>query len=541
MAKRKEYPVRFTPHGLSDAWDSTYAFPGACKSLSNLIFDSGNGELLQARPGVGLPTSSFLGFIAPGAISVMLTVGNLIYGLIATSRNAGKEEPFCWNTTTNSFVSISGVTSANTPTALATTGDVTVPTAAVIGSKLIITHSGFSGAVNVFFGVIDISNPASPAWSCANTATSPLPSVPTCVANFNNRAYFGCGQYLYFSDVLVPTTMTSSTQSLTVGDTSAITAISGLPIQTSSAGIQAGLIAFKSSQIWQINGDSATSSNPLSLNYIALNIGCVSPRTVVQTPIGTLFISSDGPYVVTTLGQVEPLTKGDGKLVQDIQAPFQNVINPSRATASFSASIYRVSLDTTISGVTFNGDYWFDITVGRWNGPHSFSYDCITPIGSSFIISHRLKGPFLFTSQTLPTAKTVYNDWGSPLNVTFQSSMFPKTEEPSVKSVVESAIELGTLGPSSTFIVTAYGENQAKLDSVSVVVNKNLTYWKDGSLWGSSDTWNSTTVQPTTVTLPWTKPLVFVKLSIKIEAVATPNLSIGTFKCKYNDCGYFNI
>jgi len=32
-------PVRFTPKGLADAYDATDVFPGACRKLSNLVFD----------------------------------------------------------------------------------------------------------------------------------------------------------------------------------------------------------------------------------------------------------------------------------------------------------------------------------------------------------------------------------------------------------------------------------------------------------------------------------------------------------------------
>jgi hypothetical protein len=136
---------------------------------------------------------------------------------------------------------------------------------AVVSTKILVTHPGFSGTGSNFFGVIDISNPAAPAWSSANLATNALTGVPTSVANFNNRAYFSVGNTLQFSDVLVPTTRSNASQALTVGDTTAITAQSGLPFQTTSGGVVGALVVFKQSQIWQVTGDPTTSNLALTV------------------------------------------------------------------------------------------------------------------------------------------------------------------------------------------------------------------------------------------------------------------------------------
>ena len=45
-------PLRFTPRGVADAYDSSDTFPGACRKLQNLVFDPSNPELVVARPGV---------------------------------------------------------------------------------------------------------------------------------------------------------------------------------------------------------------------------------------------------------------------------------------------------------------------------------------------------------------------------------------------------------------------------------------------------------------------------------------------------------
>ena len=534
MASRKEYPVRFTARGLSDASDSTGTFAGACKLLQNLIFDQANPEVVVARPGVGLPLTTFASFSSPTSISVHIVVAGVAYGMVATARNAGKDEPFAFNLTTLTFTTISGVTAGNVPTSLPTTGNIVPPTMAVVGPKIIITHAGFSGIGSNFFGVIDITTPASPTWTAANTATHLLPSVPTSVCNFNNRAYFSCGNTCWYSDVLVPTTMTNAGQSLTIGDTDAISALTGLPIQTSSAGVVASLIVFKSLQIWQILGDAAVTGS-LSLNFLALNIGCIAPRTIVQTPIGTIFAGIDGPYYISALGQVLPLTKDANKSVQDLQRPFQFISNPGRAAAAFTGSIYRICLDSAINGVSATSDYWFDADVRRWNGPHTFPYDCISQMGSYFILSHRSLGAALYASAYLPSSSSVYNDNGSALSIIFQTAFFPKSQNINIKQVIESTVELASAASTASYQISAIDEQTNVLSSVLITINNNVAIW-GAFLWGQAN-WAGVVAQLITYIIPWDVPLVFKKISLQITGSASFNLAIGTSYLNYKDSG----
>src|SRR5438445_11881819 len=86
-------PIRFTPRGLVDSFDATDKFAGACLSLSNLIFDHSNPEIMVSRPGVGAAITSFAGFNSPGIVSVQITVVNVTYAMIASALNANKYEP----------------------------------------------------------------------------------------------------------------------------------------------------------------------------------------------------------------------------------------------------------------------------------------------------------------------------------------------------------------------------------------------------------------------------------------------------------------
>jgi len=538
MPLRKQHPVRFYPKGLSDAYDSTETFAGACRSLSNLVFDNTNPELVGCRPGV-ISLTTFSGFTSPTFVTVFISIDGTIYGMVSTARNPGKDEPFAYNIASNTFTTISGVTNANTPTSPSTSGAWTPPSMTVVGKKIIVTHTGFSGAVGVFFGVLDITNPASPAWSSANTATNLLPTVPTWVANLNNRAYFACANVAYYSDVLNPTTITNASQSLTLGDPSNIVCMSGLPVQTTSAGVVQALLVFKEFQIWQVTGDAASTSSPLALNYLSLNVGTSAHRSVVQTPFGTNFMAIDGPYIVNPLGTVQPLTKEPGATDQDVQAPFIYATQPSRVAAGYSGGIYRICVDTFLASAAITADYWFDLSKRRWNGPHTFPSDCLAQVGNYFVLSHRTKGAVLYKSQLVQDSTSVFTDAGTPITFALQSSTLPKDATMTEKQVVESTIELSSSGAAVNYAITAINGNNTILSAVNVSVTGGGSVW--GAFFWGAGLWSSNVNIPNVYTIPWTKTLVFQKLALQVSGTAQNNIAIGSFFARYQDTGYTNM
>jgi len=541
MGIREGRPVRFTPIGLADAFDATDKFLGSCRSLQNLVFDQSNPSCVIPRPGVGTAFTSFAGFTSPTFVSCQVVVGNYIFGMVSTGLTAGHDQPFCYNMTTSSFVTISNVTSGNSegrPTSPATSGPWTPPTMAVIGIKVIITHPGYSGTGTNFFGVIDITNPAAPAYSTMNTTTHGLPSVPTYVANFNNRAYFICGNAVYYSDVLVPTSMTNAGQALTIGDTSNCTALSGLPIQTTTAGVAAALIVFKTSQIWQITGDAAISGS-LSLNYLSLNVGSVAPRSVQPSPIGTIFVSQDSAYVVNPLGAVIPLSNqlGSFNATSDIRQPFNYCTQPTRVSAAYSNGIYRMCILTIIDGNVTTNDYWFDTKRMRWNGPHTFIYDTASSAGGNFVLSGAGSGAKLFYSYTVPSTNTVYNDNGVSYLIDLKSADFPNTGEMAMNQIIESTIALASSGASQNFSVSAFDDAGNYITSTSVKTNPSGTLW-GSNYWGDGLLWKSSLVRPQTYLLAWPIPIVFNRIAIEIVATAASGVAIDSFFARTQKTGY---
>lgn len=158
MPLRNAKSLTVRPAGLSDAIDGTNAPPGAMAVLQNLIPSPWTRNQYVPRP-ASVQATSFSGFTTPGQITALLVLGNLVWGMISTGRNSGKDEPFCYNISTGAFVTISNVTSANSPTSPATSGDWTPPQmASITNGRIVITHPGYNFAGGYAVGWIDISS-----------------------------------------------------------------------------------------------------------------------------------------------------------------------------------------------------------------------------------------------------------------------------------------------------------------------------------------------------------------------------------------------
>src|SRR6185312_10471163 len=105
MPLRNGKPLIWRPKGLTDALDGTNSFPGAMASLSNLIPDPSTEAIWVPRPPAAAATT-FPGLSSPGFVSGLLVIGNLAYGMIASAKNAGKDEPFVYDIAGNTFQTI---------------------------------------------------------------------------------------------------------------------------------------------------------------------------------------------------------------------------------------------------------------------------------------------------------------------------------------------------------------------------------------------------------------------------------------------------
>ena len=391
-------PVQtFIPTGLCEAQDGLGIFEGACTELQNLIFDVSTPSQLLCRPAVTDIAQIVSSLGETTAVSVHIVVGNYLIGMCGLS--SGTDFCFCYNLTTNQFVTVAGQTTGNAegrPLSLPTTGDWVPPSMVVVGVFVVLTHQGFKNSpVGNMFGLIDISTISSPifepAWiKLANgnnvyTDTStpePILTLPAqTVANFNNRAYFGVGNKLLFSDPLDPT-QGAATNLLSIGDNTDIVALAGLPIQTLSSGVISSLSVFKSTSIFQVKGDSADDS--LRVDVVAIDIGTLAPRSVVSTSLGMLFQGRTALYLITPTGQLQPVGVNG---VFDLPKTFQNCTTPSRVSAGYIEQVYILCMDTVFNASTGRFVFWYDFRVGRWTGSHTFKFNCVSSYLSYFILS----------------------------------------------------------------------------------------------------------------------------------------------------------
>lgn len=537
MAIRNATPMNFVPTGLTDAIDQSSAFPGACQVLQNLVFDRTNRGAVIPRPGV-VKDTSFSGFTSPGVVSVMMSVGTLIYGMIASGRNPGYDEPFCYDTVAKTFITVSGVTSGNVPLTQSISGAWTPPTMDVVGIYVIVTHPGFSGSN--FFGYFNITNPAAPTWTAGNTTTNALPSVPLWVAQFYGRAYFGISNKVYFTDSLaLSISNTNFAAVLTIDDTSNTTCAVGLPMSNATGGVLQSLVVFKQNSIWQISGDISVSSSPLSLNKLASNIGCTMPRTAQSSPLGIFFISTDGPRVVALNSSVQYLQANGGNS-PDIVSPFSLATNASRACACYNNGIYRVGFDASFS--TWNNtytsaDYWYDTIFNRWNGPHTFPFHCATSVNGIFYLASNSNSGALFTSNVSPSSSTVYTDNGASYNIQIVSSCMagaPMTES----AIVESTIELSSSSLGVSYYIVMYDDQNNPL-SIATITTPQIN-----PLWGTNKfgqfNWRSSVTSSHTYTIPWVNPIVAKKMILSVMSTAAANMSIKESMFRVQTLGYTN-
>jgi hypothetical protein len=524
-------------------------------SLQNLIPDPTTKALWQCRPGAvvevafttpgfGDPFSSGFssGFglgtsFAATFISVWKVVGTRIYGMVSTNTFPGHDVPFIFDTATNAFVPITGVTSANTPLSPLTSGPWTPPSMDLIGSKFIVAHPGFSGAGGAFFGVLDITNPAAPAWTATNTTTNALPAVPQWVQNFGGRCFFlvnpASGQpAAYMSDVLAPTVITNSTQVLTFGDNTPLTCAVGLPLANQLGGIIQSLMVFKdASNIYQVTGDFAL--NTLAVNTLNVATGTKSPLSVVSTSKGLAFLAPDGLRVIDFSARVsDPIgNNGDG-----VTVPFIFSLVPSRVCAAYNVGVYRVQIQNGAAPGNPQQQWWFDFVRNLWNGPHTQPAYQLAPLGSSFIAA--LQGDTtatIYTTDVVQSSVSVFTEQGQPLSWQWQTPMLPDTNQMAEVAMVESTLHLALL-TGNVVNVSAVTQAGIVLDTVQITSAASSTIWGSFS-WGGA-LWQGLTNNLYPRRLPWHFPLVFRRLGILASGLSVASVKIGRMHLRYEVLSY---
>lgn len=527
MALRNATPIKCSPIGVTDVLDGTQAAQGSMLALTNLIHDPSSQGVMYCRP-AAIKSTSFAGFTTPGFISEFIVIGTRAYGMIATGRNPGQDEPFVYDIAGGNFITVSGVTSANTPTSPATTGTWTPPTMALVGTRLIVTHPGYTGVGGNMFGWFDLTNPAAPVWNAGNTATNALPVPPVAVYNFGNRAYYAVNNALYASDVLVPTTITNASQVLTIGDNVKVTALGGIGVYSATqGGIVQALIAFKSVEsMWQITGDFATSN--LVVNAMNVATGTLAPDTICNSPKGLFFVSPEGLRVVDQQGNVSDPIGAYGK---GVAVPFINSTVPSRMAAAFNGNLLRITTQNSAVVGQPQQEWWYNVTLDSWTGPHTFAASNIAPYLGTFLMSPVGVTASLWQSDPVQNSTSAFIENGVALTWNWQTSYLPDNEIMSVNAVVETTIRIGFDASIGSYSVYAIDQDGQTLDTVTQMATGTSTFWGAFN-WGAA-VWRGTATALQPQQIKWHVPIVFNTLSIRITGNSAASLKLGNLFLRY--------
>jgi hypothetical protein len=533
---------QWRPIGLSDARDGKLVFPGACKTLTNLIHDPVSNNMLAPRPASTFLCAPYTGRNKPptGIVSAMTVVGTRVFGMIGVQQTFGStlyDQPFCYDTVTNTFLTINGVTNTNVPLTLNAIGAWTPPCMAVVGNYIVITHAGYTlthGPV----GLINLTTLTYSTGNLMNGTTAVLPSVPVSVAQFYGRAWYAVGNQAYFSDALNPLAQTDAGQLLTLGaSTEPITTFVPQGISTATQGILSALIAFKPNSIWQITGDwnygGSTTGGNLALNELTSSIGCSAPRTAVPTPAGIMFMAVDG------IRTIPPQSMAVTEPHPDVVFPFFNCTQPTRACAAYNANTYRISLDTiTTTGNPARVEYWLSFKVGRWSGPHTFPANAIVPFGNSFVLGASFAQGQIFQSNSYASTGDSFVEGGNALTFTLTSSLInpdpPMAEKASIEMTVSAVYSMTSY---TVQVLDSQGNliNQATL----IPANPPALWGGTGIVWGNPGLlWASTPYNTSVSELAFSAPVVFKTCQLALSGSSGLNFRLEGVNFRYEALRY---
>jgi hypothetical protein len=561
MTLRRSSPIAWRPLGVTDAIDGSMAREGSMAQLANLIPDPSTLGVFICRPastllldfnatGTGAFSSGFsTGFqtsyftnAAAGNITCLRVFGGRVYGMI--SGPSGFDYPFVFDLVKNILLPVTNALDiTKLPNTVNATGPWVPPTIAQVGVKVLVTHPGFtgSGPTNLFFGQFDISNPNAITWTAGNMnggSAIVFATPPNAVENFNGRAYWALNAavgtpVVVFSDVLVPTNVTSASQVLTFDDQQPITALAPLPLNNQLGGIIQAIMVFKgSAQVYQVTGDAALST--LAKNALNIATGTNSPLSIAVTPKGIGFISPDGFRLIDFNAQIsDPIGwDGGGKTV-----PFIFSGEPSRVVGASTGTMYRVAVkDPTLLNAPFV-EYWFDVVRGQWSGPHTFPPQAIDAWNNTFITSSIGVPGKLWRSDPFITTFSSFVENGTQMTWSYVTTMLPDTDLMCELAMIETTITMG-MDLNVNYPASFLDQNGQQLGSAAIFFPSAaaLPLW-GSAVWGAFQ-WGASPTSLFPRQVAWSAPVVFRRGQFAINGNSGSNVRLGTLHCRYEQLGY---
>lgn len=398
MALRRATPLTFRAAGLSDTRDGGNVFPGAMAMLQNLVPDPSTPHVFVCRPAAQV-LSDFTSFTGATNVTAMQVVNNRVYGMVSSSRFAGKDEPFCYDLATNAFIAFVGVTSANVPTTQSTAGDWTPPkVAAITTGRIVVTHPGFPGTGSAFFGCIDVSS-FTASFSCTTNSTTALTSATNMLTSGVQP-----GHVITKADVPAGTTIVS----IASNGLSAVMSAAATGSTASTTTFAGGTAA---APRW-----AAINTTPNPLPSVPISAAQFNGRAWYAVANSVVFSDSLIPAQVTNASQA--LILGDGQPVTALVGlPFDSPISGGviQALVAFkgAAPFYQITGDSSSSTLAANQ---VNGSVGTL-APNTLA---ATPLGIAFVATDGLRLLGLNGNVTDPVG-----DYGKGVSVPFLNPINP--------------------------------------------------------------------------------------------------------------------
>lgn len=244
---------------------------------------------------------------------------------------------------------------------------------------------------------------------------------------------------------------------------------------TAIAPMQSNLIIFKSTAIFALSGDGpndAGGGNPYSPpQLVAADVGCNNPNSIAQTPVGLMFQSSKGIYLIPIdlSGAVyigKPVEKFNGETI---------------SSATLNTASNQIVF-TTEGGTALVYDYFFQ----QWS----------TWTNHPAVDSDVYQGKFCYVRPNgvvYVQNTSVFTDGpGVPVSLSWTSPDLSLSALQGYGRVFRMYLLGNYAGPHTLKIEVAYDGNRTFTQTCTVDASQDVSIWGGDSFWGESTPWGGT-------------------------------------------------
>lgn len=322
--------------------------------------------------------------------------------------------------------------------------------------------------------------------------------------------------YLKWTDSYDDSAMIADAQAIRVPGPGPIESITLHSLSGTDTGLDAMILVAKQSSLYLFSGldlDPASGSFDARLDPIGGgdNVGCVAPRTIVQTPKGSIFLGNDrqvyllpyeSSFIIPIGYKIQHQLGGDGTIPYSlVDIPLAQM---SQSCAIYHDGFYKLSFPySSTRGNTVQ--YWLDIGrmyvddkghYGPWYGPMEgndagiFVHQNGAADNGLLLIGDQGSHGYVY-SVDIPT---IYRDAGTDIDMQLRTRGEALVDPGLDARVTQSELEM--LSPTGSVSITLFDTNGSIGPSTSLSVASVGSYWDTGKKWDDGSMW-SPSGQPT--------------------------------------------